>query len=834
MPDRWPLLTDEPLNGDTVIYRQLRPAGCAVAVDRSDFDTATPAVIGLCDSWGGSAMPLIPVTPHEPIDSRWHRILLQSNIDGILRSDVLDEEEQRKFCDVDGGDYRQLLLRILVELDHPIPTVQTCRGVPADDPWYLAYLAVLGDLPATPGGMNTWNDLSLGLTYQDVATIQGVETDIGAQGLIALTRGADAVSAVDLTRSKLKAGLSAATNRGLFPETSRYEWDGDRTARRYGPNIIVVYQPGSVDDLALIWNLRARFAHPRGLPLPVPLTDAIIDDLGVLHGSNVEHYFGAGHNVAVTSSSVPLADLEPIAKSHRFDVVDPWKLVGPIGGYCISSTETAHFTGGTATIPCFTATETDALGVSFLGRRQSTWMQLKTTVADDPLPLSPTMRRPYYFGETRFLDGPITKGGELNGTTVIRQPAGMEVLAALATDANIVATESSPGRAAEQIIRAAEKKLSMLAAPGVVNAVSELTRGRHVSLVKTRLNQFLNQADLDESADRYQILKDRLDKAVGTPDVEEIGYLKFNQLKVLLRTSKTGAERWLQWATASGLVLRGVEAKCDRCGHKQWRPLIEVIPTLICHGCARPIENPHGFNHIEYRYRASESLLRAMSHDVLPAILSIRYIAAVMGGRDGMVYGAYPGIEFRQQGSATVDAEVDALILLRTGATIVGECKANARGLTSDELVKLWDAADQIGARATFAATLDEASNCGPEWRERTAPNGRPHFALTAEHLFDLQVSGAAARGTDRFGWRDDYPTPCGSEQSPDRAMVDKEFSDYVEGTATDHSQLSRAPWMNSEFVDPMRMPDTTDALGPPDDSAAPDDSSTTGDTSLP
>jgi hypothetical protein len=119
-------------------------------------------------------------------------------------------------------------------------------------------------------------------------------------------------------------------------------------------------------------------------------------------------------------------------------------------------------------------------------------MQLKTTVADEPLPLSPTMRRPNYYGEFRYLDGPITKGGQLNRTTDIRQPAGMEVLAALATDSNITATESSPGRAAEQIIRAADKKLSMFAAPGVVNALSELTRGRHVSLVKTRLNQFLN------------------------------------------------------------------------------------------------------------------------------------------------------------------------------------------------------------------------------------------------------------------------------------------------------------------------------------------------------
>jgi hypothetical protein len=159
MSDLWPLLTGEPLNGDTVIHRQLRPAGCAVPVDRTDLESAAHAVIGLCNSWGGSAMPLIPVTPHTPIDSRWHRILLQSSIDGIAKTDLLDEGQRAKYRDIHGGDYRQLLLRILVDLDTPKPTVQTCRGVPTDDKWYLAYLALFGDLPVNPDPMNSWNGL---------------------------------------------------------------------------------------------------------------------------------------------------------------------------------------------------------------------------------------------------------------------------------------------------------------------------------------------------------------------------------------------------------------------------------------------------------------------------------------------------------------------------------------------------------------------------------------------------------------------------------------------------------------------------------------------------
>jgi hypothetical protein len=331
----------------------------------------------------------------------------------------------------------------------------------------------------------------------------------------------------------------------------------------------------------------------------------------------------------------------------------------------------------------------------------------------------------------------------------------------------------------------------MFASPGVAASFVELTRGRNVSLVKRRLNQFLDQTNLDESTDRYQLLFDRLDDAVGPPDIDEVGYVAFDRLRNLLRMSPAAAQRWARWAIASDLILRGVEASCKRCGHKQWRPLAEVIPSLICHGCGHKIDNPHGFNHIEYRYRASESLLRAMSHDVLPCLLAIRYISSTLGGKDGMVFGAYPGIELRQPGSTRVEAELDVLVVLRNGGLVVGECKTNARGLTPEELTKLWTAADQLDARATFAATLDRGSNCQSEWRHQTAPNGRPHFALTAEHLFDLNTRGPTA-DTDLFDWRDDYS--LGPE-----ADVDKAFNDYIERTGNDNEQLLRAPWMTKD-----------------------------------
>jgi len=348
-----------------------------------------------------------------------------------------------------------------------------------------------------------------------------------------------------------------------------------------------------------------------------------------------------------------------------------------------------------ATIPSFSPTDLQTIGGSYLGSHQGTWMKRKTVVVDDPLPFCHTMRRGVWHGDAHYFDGQITTGGEPGSFATLRLPSGLEVMAALGMDRGLTLTESAPGKAAEQLIRAAGPRLSMFAAPGVVAALGELTRGCHVSIVRRRLNQFLAEPQPDECTDRYQLLFDRLDKAVGVPDVEETGYMPFERLRSLLRMTAPAAQQWLRWAMAGGLVLRGVEANCAKCGQKQWRPLSGAVPALMCHGCGRKIDNPHGFNHIEYRYRASEVLLRAMSHDVLPCVLSMRYVSSVLGGKQS-VFGAYPGVEFRKPDSAKVEAEADVLVILRNGALILGECKTSARGLKPEELEKLWTAADHV------------------------------------------------------------------------------------------------------------------------------------------
>ena len=254
----------EPLDGERLVTSQLRPRGGAIAVQHGDYRAACQAVVELCGTWGGGGMPLIPLAVGAEVDERWSRILSESNIDGIERTELLSDDEVAKYTDLHGPAAAQLI-RIVADLERK-PLVQTCRGMSEDDPWHLAYLAILGDLSPYPHRQNTWNNLRPDLTFQDVLTIRGIDGEGSATGLLNLLRDFSAISAIELSRSKLTGGLQATYNKGL-PESSRFQWDDDRKAHQYGPNVAVLYQPGSVEDLALIWNLRARYVHPPRLPL---------------------------------------------------------------------------------------------------------------------------------------------------------------------------------------------------------------------------------------------------------------------------------------------------------------------------------------------------------------------------------------------------------------------------------------------------------------------------------------------------------------------------------------------------------------------------------------
>lgn len=792
----WPLLTEDLLSGVYSIERQLRPRIRAVAVRSDSIEDLRNVVNAVCTQWGGGFSPLVSVEADATeLDDRIAKMLLRSNIDGLDTRTLLPDEVQQRYSDRWANATRYLLRQVAYLKDRP--QVQTCRGVSASSPWYPAYLTLFGDLPDLPDRQrNRREGFREDLVFGDLVDVRPVDNEPSLQDLISRLLNLQWTSAVQLTRVRLPTSVIGGYNKGL-PSTSRFTWGQSSALSQYGPNLLIVYRTDSTRDLTLLWNLRARFAHPDRLPLGVPFTESTREDIVALDQTpQMQHYFGLDHNLGITSFSLSRPELQQLTEGTGFDVLDPWDVVGEVYGCGVASTEMAQFVDGKATVSSFTPTDIETLGQHFLGSSEATWLTLTAVVSEMRLPPSPTMRRTRW-QEPGYLYGAIEHVGKLDEFATLRHPAGLEVLRALALDRSLQARVSTPGKAAENLIRAAEADFSMFVYPGVTTLLEQLVRRGHASLVKRRLNQFLEGSDVIVGSEKYEVLMSRLDDALGAPDVDEIGHMNFNMIRETLGIGVKGfsarqAAAWIDWAVRRRLILRGVRATCQNCKHIQWRPLADAVPELRCHGCGLLIDTPFGSQKIDYQYRASEILLRAAEHDVLPSLLAIRHISRILD--QDAVFGAYPGIELLELGEKEVVAELDVVVVLASGQWIVGECKARQRGLNEIELQKLWTAADRVGAVATFAVTLDPGAACSELWRTAEDGNGRPHFALTAGHLYDL-AAYPTTYGNDLFGWRDGLAQLAPDAELTQEEFVSKAFGDYLLRRTDDPTKRYRAPW---------------------------------------
>ena len=192
------------------------------------------------------------------------------------------------------------------------------------DPWFVSYLAVLGTVPDEVSG---WSLQRAGLNPSlDLAELLTVEENpIAEPGAVDLI---GRVAARRDARFLTLLGLgvhSAAWSQDLATQPT---WDSRGwTAAFCGSNIVVVYEPGSVADLCLLWNLRAAHGHNLGLPLGVPNTadvDAVLRAWSDKDGQSWALTLrGFNRPFALTSLSVPQEGLAEIAEA----VGPPWEAI---------------------------------------------------------------------------------------------------------------------------------------------------------------------------------------------------------------------------------------------------------------------------------------------------------------------------------------------------------------------------------------------------------------------------------------------------------------------------------------------------------------------------
>lgn len=762
------LLGDTPLHGSVGVQRWLTPERNVHLVNPSSGDDAAGAIESACNIWGGAYHVLVPVPDGATdIDEPWRTLaaLTDPSWTAVRGRLPIPESQGRKRLGgtwVENSGHGDLALAVLAYSEKPdrgYRTVRVANEIPTSDPWWLAYTGVWGRLPATIDANSLrYSGLLTDLGYSDVLTVDdSVPAECGAADLLQSLRNPQWMTGTDL--SCVKLGRASAPLGSQFGAERPDLPIRFHEARECGPNIVVVYEPGSVTDLCLLWHLRAVHGLRPGFPLAIPTTADLEKELAYWWQERAMQPWGLRPTVAyLTSSSVSFADLEKIAEGagQQWSAIAWQQLLQPSWGCGISSSEIVAFEDGEAQILGLHPVEEAALGRDVLENVAHS-LELVVRPNGRALPASMTLARGSLFEAYR--GGAVLQQGRTRETISFRWPTGLTVVDAVLRDRRLRSEPSAPGRVAQTLLEQTEDigGLVPLMLPDILSLLDELSERHGMNWFKRKLRHVLDIGEPvpDDVATRLDRIEEQVRSLAGTPAEEERSSATFDDVKRALGGDRAATEAWLEWADAAGLLVRGVIVKCGRCSAALWRSVHELTPAVICPSCGRRIERPHGNDLLKFRYRATEFLLRLMKDDALVHALTLRFVSELFSpsfNQVGPIVGAYPGVTILSPERPDPVGEADVLFVMLDGGLGVGECKSSAAGLTQEELDKLGRLADLTSATWTFTATLEPAAMCGPVWRASPTAGRLPHYALTAEHLLDPVPINAL--GSEPLAWR--------------------------------------------------------------------------------
>lgn len=304
------LLDDGLLSGQHEVTTVLRPERVARPVAADDLPAVLAEIEHACQVWGGAGQPLLPVRDGW-LPEPYTALLRTEQVDFV--GGLQDIEVALPFRVQAGRPWCHPA--ILVAAHKPLDRWRTVRIVEldVDDPWRPIYDAVLGKWPETPDhDLSQFAGLREDLRFEEITPVERVSTVGALDDLVERL-----VDREFLTPRTVSNILMA---HGLRPDTS-FMGVGDKilpnprtTRRAAGPNLIVAMTPRSVEDVALLWNLRGAHGQGRAMPIGIPADKINADVLRKLQQPGRATRFGfGGGKCHLVSASVPIHDLKELA-----------------------------------------------------------------------------------------------------------------------------------------------------------------------------------------------------------------------------------------------------------------------------------------------------------------------------------------------------------------------------------------------------------------------------------------------------------------------------------------------------------------------------------------
>jgi hypothetical protein len=752
------LLDDAKLSGMAAIRRELAPRNSALLIDGRDMSDAQAAIGSACQSWGGGAFPLLPIervsTDLSNLVPPWDGFISRLDPDWLDRRGLPAPSFPAGIASLESeAGVAQPLLPVVFAQEHAPQdwTPVELWDLSPDDPWFVSYLGCLGWLPETPSAeLLKAARYREDLRFEDVIKTRrdavSAPSTADLMDRLQLSNHMNPVqlSLIMLDRFPVQTSVPISQVPSLFPEAGE-------DAQFYGHSLVVVYRPGSVQDMCLLWNLRAAFGQPPDLPVALPAIDGLTDLIGELQ-QGIPGQVLPRRRLALTSLSISSDALSEMT-GNEFVVIPADELLRKWKRPARLSTDVAMFESGRAQVAAWAQADRQRVG----GHRAPNFGGgLVAHLEVQPQPLPQLLKRTWPF------NAPFSPGFRHGGweepadseTELLSMawPSGWKLLQWTLEKQGLTARPSRPGRAAVALLRrlGSVGAMNALLLPDLISRLERLSERKGISWFRQRYRDLrtdvLAGTGNDDIIERLESGLRSLNIQAGEDDANEVteselaGHLPERALR----------RRWLEWAEDGGLLIRGVQLRCESCGDRYWRPLADALPPVTCRGCGESIARPFPAGHLEFRYRASEALAQAVSFDAISHLLTMRWFHDYFRAHSGdasELYGMYPGVELLRDGEGVF--EVDLLLLMADGALVPGECKRNAGGLSEKSLEKLDVCRQAVGGPWSFVATADPASSCGAPWQ---AAQRRLPFALTAEHLFDQSV--VRAMGVDPFTWR--------------------------------------------------------------------------------
>jgi hypothetical protein len=741
------IIDNTQLEGPRSATVKLRPRRDGLPVDDTGSADLLQRIEQECQVWGGANTPLVPVAQSGTIDEAYARILPGSAIDHLTGLDAFGlyhlpgAKVTRSVSGISRG--RQLAVALLEYHSQsqyrPLEIVQLAN----DDPWRGIYAACLGLLPAEPDRhLLEYNYLKPELTFEDFVQVQRPSVEGSLDDLLGRLGSDTAMTPRGLSMLHLAYGTLGSTairdERQPLPAPHYARFDA-------GPNILVLCSPDSVEDLALLWNLRAahgdQFVAPIGLPVAA-VSDATVQRIA--RHRRLSHNGISRRQLYVTSASLSVAEIECLLPALGQEVaiasLEQMLTLGPAAGWWREEVLVWH-DGESSVVPFADQRYREVF--SQPGQADNTDMVVDVAVPTFPFPDGDDIRADGT--NWTFAAGAASRHVGRRGSEAVSVTWPNRLLSAqvVAERRDLSLAESEAGRAAMVALSGFPHgwELINLAHAPLLDLLAEMAARQGMSWARDRVR----------SAGRELAAAD-----VVAPTADDLPEKAFQDFKRTLGNSDKATKYWLFWAERRGLVVKGFPIECPNCRSKQWTPVAAFAPPITCRGCAVRIEAPFGDRPlINFKYRLSERLRRVYEHDAIGHLLAVRYFQSLFGGGESRLVGIHPGLDVYKVGDNKRLGEADNLLLFRNADLVPIEVKRSFSGVVPAEVAKLDLLAATLRSPWSALAVCQYGRDAPASFTalENRGPAAEPfRLILSYDRLLDRHPVWAL--GSDPFAWK--------------------------------------------------------------------------------